>query len=96
MRKLSVISIWSGYSMCSRLGQTKVTKRRSANTISIRSVGLDRTVRLGDRLETGDSICRVHAANEAAAEHVKDIITQAVVIDEKPMDISPIVIERIA
>jgi len=60
------------------------------------SVGLDRTVRLGDRLETGDSICRVHAANEAAAEHVKDIITQAVVIDEKPMDISPIVIERIA
>ena len=60
------------------------------------SVGLDRIVRLGDQLEVGEPICRVHAANEAAAENVKDIITQAVVIDEKPMDISPIVIERIA
>jgi len=59
------------------------------------SVGLDRIVRLGDRLEVGESICRVHAASEAAAEHVKDIITQAVVIDEKPADISPVVIERI-
>jgi len=60
------------------------------------SVGLDRIVRLGDHLETGEPICRVHAANEAAAEHVKGIITQAVVIDEKPADIPPVVIERIA
>jgi len=59
------------------------------------SVGLDRIVRLGDRLKVGEPICRVHAANEAAAENVKDIITQAVVIDEKPADISPVVIERI-
>ena len=60
------------------------------------SVGLDRIVRLGDRLEAGDSICRVHAANEAVAEHVNDIITQAVVIDEEPTDIPPALIERIA
>jgi len=60
------------------------------------SVGLDRIVRLGDQLGVGEPICRVHAANEAAAENVKDIITQAVVIDEEPADISPVVIERIA
>ena len=60
------------------------------------SVGLDRIVRLGDRLEVGEPICRVHAASEAAAEHAKDIITQAVVIDDKPANILPIVIERIA
>jgi len=60
------------------------------------SVGLDRIVRLGDRLEVGEPICRVHAASEVAAENVKDIITQAVVIDEEPADISPVVIERIA
>jgi len=60
------------------------------------SVGLDRIVRLGDSLEAGEPICRVHAANEVAAENVKDIITQAVVIDDKPADISPVVIERIA
>ena len=59
------------------------------------SVGLDRIVRLGDRLEVGEPICRVHAASEAAVENVQDIITQAVVIDEKPADISPVVIERI-
>ena len=53
-------------------------------------------MRLGDRLETGEPICRVHAGNEAAAERVKDIITRAVVIDEKPADILPVVIERIA
>ena len=60
------------------------------------SVGLDRIVRLDDSLEVGEPICRVHAANEAAAENVKDIITQAVVIDEEPAGISPVVIERIA
>jgi len=60
------------------------------------SVGLDRIVRLGDQLGVGEPICRVHAANDAAAENVKDIITQAVVIDEEPADISPVVIERIA
>ena len=59
------------------------------------SVGLDRIVRLGDRVELGEPICRVHAASEAAAEYVKEIITQAVVIDDKPADISPVVIERI-
>ena len=59
------------------------------------SVGLDRIVRLGDQLEVGEPICRVHAANEAAAENVKDIITQAVVIDDKPAAILPVVIERI-
>jgi len=59
------------------------------------SVGLDRIVRLGDHLETGEPICRVHTASEAAAENVGDIITQAVVIDDKPGDILPIVIERI-
>ena len=60
------------------------------------SVGLDRIVRLGDNLEAGEPICRVHAANEAAAENVKDIITQAVVINEEPTDIPPALIERIA
>ena len=60
------------------------------------SVGLDRIVRLGDSLEAGEPICRVHAANEAAAENVKDMITQAVVINDEPADISPVVIERIA
>ena len=60
------------------------------------SVGLDRIVRVGDRLEVGEPICRVHAANEATAEHVESIITQAVVIDDKPADILPIVIEGIA
>ena len=60
------------------------------------SVGLDRIVRLDDSLEVGEPICRVHAANEAAAENVKDIITQAVVIDEEPADISPVLIERVA
>ena len=59
------------------------------------SVGLDRTVRLGDRLEVGEPICRVHAANEATAEHVENIITQAVVINEEPTDIPPALIERI-
>ena len=60
------------------------------------SVGLDRIVRSGDHLEAGEPICRVHAANEAAAENVKDIITQAVVINEEPTDIPSALIERIA
>jgi len=59
------------------------------------SVGLDRIVRLGDCLERGEPICRVHAASEAAVEHAAAIVRQSVVVGEDPVDLTSTLIERV-
>ena len=59
------------------------------------SVGLDRIVRLGDQLEVGEPICRVHAANEAALEHAAAMVTQSVVVGEDSVDLTSTLMERV-
>jgi thymidine phosphorylase len=59
------------------------------------SVGLDQIVRLGNKVEVGDPFCRVHAPRESAADHVCDLIGQAIVVDEKPVALFPAVIEQV-
>ena len=59
------------------------------------SVGLDQIARLGDKVEAGDPFCRVHALSESAADHVCDMIGQAIIVDEEPVALSPTVIEQV-
>ncbi len=59
------------------------------------SVGLDRIARLGNRVEAGDPICRVHAATKSAADYVSDMVTQSVMVGEEPVDLPSAVIERV-
>ena len=59
------------------------------------SVGLDQIVRLGDKVEAGDPFCRVHALSESAADYVCDMIGQAIIVDEEPVTLSPVVIEQV-
>jgi len=59
------------------------------------SVGLDQIARLGSKVEVGDPFCRVHALSESAADHVCDMIGQAIIVDEEPVALSPSVIERV-
>jgi thymidine phosphorylase len=59
------------------------------------SVGLDQIVRLGNKVEVGDPFCRVHALSESAADHVCDLIKQAIVVGEDPVDLPPVVIEQV-
>jgi len=59
------------------------------------SVGLDQIVRLGDKVEASDPFCRVHALSESAADHVCDMIGQAIIVSEEPVALSPSVIEQV-
>ena len=59
------------------------------------SVGLDQIARLGSKVEVGDPFCRVHALSESAADHVCDMIGQAIIVDEEPVALSPTVIEQV-
>jgi len=59
------------------------------------SVGLDQIVRLGSKIEAGDPFCRVHALSESAADHVCDMIGQAIIVSEEPVALSPTIIEQV-
>jgi thymidine phosphorylase len=59
------------------------------------SVGLEQIVRLGNKVEAGDPLCRIHAPSESTADHVCDMIGQAIVVDEEPVALSPAVIEQV-
>ena len=59
------------------------------------SVGLDQIARLGRKVEAGDPFCRVHAPSESAANHVCDMIGQAIIVSEEPVALSPTVIEQV-
>jgi len=60
------------------------------------SVGLDHIARCGEQVDVGDPLCRVHALNESAADHVCDLIKQAIVVGEDPVDLPPVVIEQVS
>jgi thymidine phosphorylase len=59
------------------------------------SVGLDQIVRRGSKVEAGDPFCRVHAPRESTADHVCDMIGQAIIVSEEPVALSPTVIEQV-
>ncbi len=70
-------------------------RTRSEDDIDL-SVGLDRIERLGNKVDAGDLLCRVHALSESAADHVSDMIRQAIVVGEDPVDLPPVVIEQVS
>jgi len=59
------------------------------------SVGLDRIARCGEKVAAADPLCRVHALSESAADHVCDMIGQAIVVGEELVDLSSVVIEQV-
>jgi len=58
------------------------------------SVGLDRIARLGNKVDSADPLCRVHALSESAADRVCDMIGQAIVVGEEPVELPPVIIEQ--
>jgi thymidine phosphorylase len=59
------------------------------------AVGLDRIVRLGDRVASGEPLARVHAADEAAAHAAAEAVRAAVRVGDDAADPLPLVIEGI-
>ncbi|WOI56599.1 thymidine phosphorylase [Palleronia sp. LCG004] len=59
------------------------------------SVGLDAIVPLGARLAPGDPICRIHAADDTAAERAEAAIRAAVTLSDGPPPDAPLILERL-
>nr|WP_319949300.1 thymidine phosphorylase [uncultured Shimia sp.] len=59
------------------------------------SVGLSDVVRLGDKVQKGQPILRIHAAREDAAQHAERAVLAAFAIGAEPMSPPPLVHERI-
>jgi len=59
------------------------------------SVGLDQIARLGNKVEVGDPLCRVHALSESEADHVCDMIEHEIVVGEEPVGLPSVVIEQV-
>jgi thymidine phosphorylase len=60
------------------------------------SVGLSEIMPLGERVEKGEVIARVHAATEDAAEQAKTAVAKSMKISTQPPEISNIIHKRIA
>ncbi|MEO0931655.1 MAG: thymidine phosphorylase, partial [Pseudomonadota bacterium] len=58
------------------------------------SVGLTEMVGLGDRIEPGDPLCMLHAADEDSAEAVAQAVRAAVTIAESVTP-GPLIVERV-
>ena len=67
--------------------------RRQVSDSIDHSVGLEMLVRIGDRVEAGDSVVRIFANRFAVS--VKERIARAVTIDEQPMPAPQLIIERV-
>jgi pyrimidine-nucleoside phosphorylase len=55
------------------------------------AVGIEFTPKIGDRLESGDVIGRVHARDEAAAGVAADAVWETLTLSEEPVDTPPLV-----
>jgi thymidine phosphorylase len=59
------------------------------------SVGLDRVAPLGTRVEPGDPLALVHAADAAGADRAATAVAAAIRLSEAPVAAGPLVLERI-
>ncbi|SDC39732.1 thymidine phosphorylase [Ruegeria marina] len=59
------------------------------------SVGLSRVIRLGTRVSAGTPLATIHAAREEAAARAEAALRAAIVIEDAPGDLPPLVHERI-
>lgn len=55
------------------------------------AVGFSEVVRLGDRVEVGDNLLRLHASREDAAANAENAVRSAIVISDEMPDIPPLI-----
>ena len=60
------------------------------------SVGLDRFIRIGQKVSRGDSLLRIHASCEGDLKRVKNLLSDAFEFSENPLESKPLVFETIS
>ncbi len=67
-------------------------RRHPKDTIDL-AVGLDRIIRIGERVSAGDLLCRIHAPDTSAAKQAEVTVLAAIVIGNDPGDQRSAVLE---
>ena len=59
------------------------------------SVGLDQFFRIGEKVQQGNPILRIHASNDRDMERAKNLLLEAFQFSENPVESNPLILESI-
>ena len=59
------------------------------------SVGLDQFIRIGNNVEQGDPLLRIHSSNDLDMERAKNLLSEAFQFSENPVESNPLILESI-
>lgn len=91
----------SGYLRCVNarmLGQVIIALgggRTHAHDVLDLSVGLDQAIRIGDQVNRGEPILRIHASSEGDIERAQNLLIKTFEISENPIELKPVILETI-
>ena len=69
--------------------------RKQANDKLDLSAGLDQFVRIGEKVERGDPLLRIHTSNNRGIEYAKKLLSDAFQFSENPVESQPLIVEPI-
>jgi len=69
-------------------------RRHPEDTIDL-AVGLDRIIRIGERVSVGDRLCRIHASDTSAAKRAEVAVLAAITIGDDSGHHRSVVLEKI-
>ena len=59
------------------------------------SVGLDQFIRIGEKVQQGDPLLRIHSSNDRDMERAKNLLSEAFQFSENPVESNPLILESI-
>lgn len=59
------------------------------------AVGLDQFIRIGEKVQQGDPILRIHSSNDRDMERAKNLLSEAFQFSENPVESNPLILESI-
>ena len=59
------------------------------------SVGLDQFIRIGNNVEQGDPLLRIHSSNDLDMERAKNLLSEAFQFSENPVESNPLILESV-
>jgi thymidine phosphorylase len=69
-------------------------RKQADDTLDL-SVGLDRFVHIGEKVEQGDPLLRIHASNDRDMGRAKILLSEAFQFSENPVETNPLILESI-
>ena len=69
-------------------------RKQAGDTLDL-SVGLDRFVHIGEKVEQGDPLLCIHASNDRDMERAKNLLSETFQFSENPVESNPLIMESI-